>query len=138
MTSVFLVLMVRPKLSQAEENLSIFSCISCSLPVLRAHCLSSAKRKFPITVQVSLTFVTTCRRLRLNSFLSDLCLILMPASQSLNASVGIEENIKLNSLGARTQPCLTPGKDSDGSPSSRTRACMPSWNWRAMVMNLWG
>ena len=85
--------------------------------------------------------MTTCRRLRLNSFRSDLCLILMPASQSLDASVSIAENIKLNSVGARTQPCVTPletGKDSDGSPSSRTRACMPSLNWRTMVMNLWG
>ena len=140
-TSVFLALMVRPTLSQAVENPSISSCISCSLLVLGVHCLSSAKRKSLSTVQVSFTFVTTCRRLRLNSFPSDLCLILMPASQSLDASVSIAENIKLNSVGTRTQPCVTPletGKDSDGSPSSRTRAYVPSLNWRTMVMNLWG
>ena len=38
-TSVFLVLMVRPTLSRAVENPSIPSCISCSLLVLGAHCL---------------------------------------------------------------------------------------------------
>ena len=127
-SSVFLVLMVRPTLSQAVENQSISSCISCSLLVLGAHCLSSAKRKSLITVQVSFTFVTACRRLRLNSFPSDLCLILMPASQSLDVSVSIAENIKLNSVGARTQPCVTPletGKDSDGSPSQELRLACP-------------
>ena len=83
-TSVFLVLMVRPTLSQAVENPSISSCIPCSLLVLGTHCLSSAKRKSLITVQVSFTFVTTCRRLRLNSFPSDLCLILMPCSVAIS------------------------------------------------------
>ena len=42
-TSVFLVLMVRPKLSQAVENPSISSCISCSLLAFSAQ--SSAKRR---------------------------------------------------------------------------------------------
>ena len=36
----------------------------------------------------------------------DLWLILMPASQSLKAPFSIAEDIKLNTVGARTQPCL--------------------------------
>ena len=57
-TSVFLVLMVSPQLSQAVENLSISSCISGSLLAFSAQ--SSAKRRSLITV--SLTLVTACRR----------------------------------------------------------------------------
>ena len=77
---------------------------------------SSAKRKSLIAV--SFNFVTVCRRLMLKSLLSDLCLMLILATQSLYASVSIAENIKLNSVGARRQPCLTPletGKDFDPS-----------------------
>ena len=71
------MLIVRPKLSQALESLSISSGISCSLLSLRAQ--SSAKRKSLITV--SFIFVTACRRLRLNNFPSSLFLILMPVSE---------------------------------------------------------
>ena len=63
-TSVFFVLMGRPKLSQAVENPSISSCITCSLLAFSAQ--SSAKRRSLITV--SLTLVTACRRRGLNSF----------------------------------------------------------------------
>ena len=50
----------------------------------------------------------------LKSLPSDLCLMLILATQSLYASVSIAENIKLDSVGARKQPCLMPletGKD---------------------------
>ncbi len=68
-------------------------------------------------------------------------LMLMPSSDFLKASDNMAENIRLNSVGARTQPCLTPlatGKASEGSPSSRTRTIMPSWNWRPIAENILG
>ena len=100
-TSGFWVLMVRPKLSQAVENPSISRCISCSLLAFSAQ--SSAKRS---VITVSLTLMTACRRWGLNSFPSHLYLMRMPREVSLKASVSIAENIRLNSVGARTQPCL--------------------------------
>ena len=103
-TSAFLVLMVRPKLSQTVENPSISSCIFCSLLAFSAQ--SSAKQRSLITV--SLTLVTASRRRGLNSFLSYLYLMDMPREVSLKASVSFAENIRLNSVGARTQPCFTP------------------------------
>ena len=136
-TSVFLVLMVSPKLLQAAEKLSISTCILCSSLALRAQ--SSAKRKSLRTV--SFTFVTACSLLGLNNFPSVLNLMLMPGLQPQKASVSIAENIMLNSIGARTQPCLTPlvtEKAMEGSPSSRTRAIIPSWNWRTISMNVLG
>ena len=103
-TSVFLVLMVRPKLLQAAEKLSISACICCSSLALRAQ--SSVKRK-SLKI-VSFTFVAACSLLGFNSFPSVLNLMLMPGLLSLKASVSIAENIRLNSVRARTQPCLTP------------------------------
>ena len=47
----------------------------------------------------------------------------------------------LNSVGARTQPCLTllvTRRVSDGSPSSTTLAVIPTWNRRTFAMNLRG
>ena len=83
---------------------------SCGGPVhFQRHLLftsgieSSAKRKSLITV--SFNFVTVCRRLRLKSLPSDLCLMLILATQSSYASVSIAENIELDSVGARRQPC---------------------------------
>ena len=135
-TSVFLVLMVRPKLLQAAEKLSISTCISCSSLALRAQ--SSAKRK---SLRSLLHLRDGLQSPRVEQLEQVLNLLLMPGSQSLKASVSIAENIMLNSVGARTQPCLTPlvtGKASEGSPSSRTRAIMPSWNWRTIAMNVLG
>ena len=64
MTSVFLVLVliVKPKLVQAVENLSTVDYISASVWLLREQ--SSAKRKSLITV--SFTFVMALRRRKLN------------------------------------------------------------------------
>ena len=124
-TSVFLVLMVRSKLSQAVENPSISSCIFCSLLAFSAQ--SSAKRRSLITV--SLTLVTACRRRGLNSFVLHLYLMGMPGEVSLKASVSMAENIRLNSVGARTQPCFIPlvtGNEFEALPSSSTRAIIPS------------
>ena len=117
-TSIFLVLMVKPNLSQAVENPSISSCISCSLLAFNAQ--SSAKTRYLITV--SLTLLTACRRRGLNSFPSHLYLMGMPVEESSKASISIAENNKLNSVGARTQPCFTPlitGNGSEAFPSSR-------------------
>ena len=99
----FLVLIDRPKLSQAVESLSISSWISCfwrwghSRPQRESPWLQSPS---PLWRPAEVSGWTTSRLA--------LCLILTPASQSLNASVSIVENIKLNSVGARTQPCFTP------------------------------
>ena len=123
-TSVFLLLMVRPKLSQAVENPSISSYIFCSLSAFKAQ--SSAKRSL---ITVSSTLVTACRCGGLNSFPSHLYLMGMPGVVSLKASVCIAENICLNSMGARTQPCFTPlvtGNEFEALPSSSTRAIIPS------------
>ena len=134
---VFLVLMVRPKLLQAAEKLSISACISCSSLALRAQ--SSAKRKSLRTV--SFRFVAASSLLGLNSFPSVLNVMLTPGLLSLKASVSIAESIRLNSVGAKTQLCLTllaTGKASEGSPSSRTQAIRPSRNGRTTAMNVLG
>ena len=136
-TSVFLVLIVKPKLSQAVENPSISSCISCSLLAFSAQ--SSAKTRSLITV--SLTLLTAWRRRGLNSFPSHLYLIGMPGEVSLKASIRIAENNRLNSVGARTQPCFTPfftGNGSEAFPSSSTRAMIPSWNCLTIFTSLSG
>ena len=101
---VFLVLMVRPKLLQAAEKLSISACISCSSLAFRAK--SSAKRKSLRTV--SFTFVAASSLLGLNSFPYVLNVMLMPGLLYPKASVSIAESFRLNNVGARTQPCLTP------------------------------
>ena len=55
--SFFFVVMVRPKLSQAVQNLSMLSCMLCSLVTFRAQ--SSANWKSLMTV--CLTFITAFR-----------------------------------------------------------------------------
>ena len=53
----------------------------------------------------------------------------IPVSESAKASVSMAENMRLNSVGARTQPCLTPldtENGSDVSPLSWTLASIPS------------
>ena len=82
-TSVFLVLMVRPRLLQAAEKLVILVCISCSSLALRAQ--SSTKRKSLRTV--SFTFVAASSLLGLNSFPSDLNVMLMPGLLSLKGGI---------------------------------------------------
>jgi len=136
-TSVFLVLMVRPNLSQAVENPSISSCISCSLSAFSAQ--SSARRRSLITV--SLTLVIACRCRGLDSFPLHLYLMGMPGEVSLKASVSIAEKIGLKSVVARTQPCFTPlvtGNGSEAFPSSSTRAIIPSSNCLTIFTNLSG
>ena len=106
---------------QADENLYISSCISCSSLALRAQ--SSAKSRSLITVYL------TC--LGLNSLPSYLFLTEMLKSVSLKASVSTPENINLNRVGSRTQPYLTPFITCNGFeefPSSSTRAIILSWN----------
>ncbi|KAL8595938.1 hypothetical protein ACOMHN_018250 [Nucella lapillus] len=49
--------------------------------------------------------------------------------------------MRLNRVGARTQPYFTPlhtGKGSDVSPLSCTMTIMLSWNWRTTAMNILG
>ena len=120
MTLVFMMLIVRLKLSQAEEKPSSSCCTFCSVLAFTAQ--SSANRKSLITV--SFTFVTACMRLRLNRHPSDLYLILrcIPPSASCKASVSMAENNVLKRVGASTHPCVTllvTKKASDVSPSSR-------------------
>ena len=66
---------------------------------------SSAKRRS--LIEVSLIFVIACRRRRLKSLPLHLYVIGMPDELSLNASVSIAENTRLNSAEARTHPCFT-------------------------------
>ena len=92
-------------------------CISSALPVFKAQ--SSAKRK---SLSLSTwTFVLACSLLRLNSLPSVRYRMSKPGLASRKASVCIAENIMLNSVGARTQPCFTPfvtGKGVEDSLSS--------------------
>ena len=67
MTSVFFVLMVSPKTSHEDKNLSMFCCISSSELAFRAH--SSANRKSrTLLLHFSSGFilVLACSLLRLN------------------------------------------------------------------------
>ena len=54
-----------------------------------------------------LTLVIVFSLLRLKTEPSIRCFMLMPISVSAKASVNIAENIRLNSVEARTQPCFT-------------------------------
>ena len=63
------------------------------------------------------------------------------ADASLKASVSMAENMRLNRVGARTQPCFTPfetGNGSEVSPLSWTLASMPLCSCRTMAMNFLG
>ena len=53
-------------------------------------------------------FFLACSLLRLNSLPSVRYRMSKPGLASRKASVSIAENIMLNSVGARTQPCFTP------------------------------
>ena len=101
--------------------------------------MSSAKRNSSSTSVYTLDLA--CNLLRLKSFPSKRYLIGIPLSPSWKASVCMAENIMLNSVEASTQPCLTPfvtGNGSENSPSFRTLASIPSWNYRTIAMNLAG
>ena len=130
--------MVLPKLLQAAEKLSISTSISCSLLALRAQ--SSAIEE-NVSENSLLHLRDGLQSPRVKQLSVSLNLMLVPGSHFLKASVSIAENTMLNSVGARTQPCLTPlvtGKASEDSLSSRTRAIMPSWIWRTIAMNVLG
>ena len=117
-TSVFLL--------QASENLSTLCCMSTSEAALRAQ--SSANRRLLIMMVSVETLVFARSLLRLKSDPSYLYLMVMPASESLKASDSIVENMKVNRVGASTQPCFTPletGNGAEVSPLSCTLASMP-------------
>ena len=132
MTSVFLVLMVRPKFTQALEKQSISCCIFCSLLVLSAQ-LSANKK----SLMTSLVYL----RHRLKSPGVDQPAI-NPISDRytiLAVAEDMAEKTILKSIGAITQPCFTAfvtGKASDSSLSSSTFTIVPQWNCRTIVMNL--
>ena len=136
-TSVFFVLIVKPKLLQASEKMSTLRCISVSEVVLSPQS-SANRRSFMESVE---TLVFAWSLLRLKTDPSILYLIPIPTLASLKASVNIAENMRLNRVGAKTQPCFTPfvtAKGAEASPLSCTLAIIPSWNWRVMVMNFLG
>ena len=129
-TSVFFVLMVKPKLSHALENWSMLVYMSDSGGALRAQSSVNIKSRTNVVLTLVMAF-----NLMLKSFPSVRYLTLTP--YLLNAPSSMTGNIMLKSVGARTQPCFTPlltGKSEDASLSSSTRAIMPSWNWRLMLM----
>ena len=83
------------------------------------------------------TFDLACNLLRLKSF---------PSKRHLKQyhchhpgmHLSMAENIMLNNVESRTQPCLTPfvtGNGSENSPSFWTRASTPAWNCRTIAMN---
>ena len=132
-TIVFLVLMVKPKMSQALEKWFTHCCISASVLLLREQ--SSANRS-SLSV-ATFTCVFALSRLRLNTPQSVLHFSWMPSSLSCEASWSMAANTKLNRVGARTQPCFTPfvtGNESEVSPLSRTMALIPSCNWRTSTV----
>ena len=81
-----------------------------------------------------------CNLLRLKSFPSKWYLIGIPLSPPWKASVSMAENIMLNSVEARTQPCLNPFVTGNGSENAviLTLASILSWNCLTIAMNLAG
>ena len=103
-TSVFLMLIVRPKLVQASANLLTFWCMSSSQMEFRVQ--SSANRKSLMVFVLILVFALSLLRLKTEP--SRRYLIPMPISVSAKASVNMAKNIRINRVGAMTQPCFTP------------------------------
>ena len=137
MTSVFLVLMVKPKLSQAPEKWFTHCCISTSVLLLRAQ--SSTKRSSLSVATFNLVFALS--RLSLNTPPSVLYFSWMPPSLFCEASWSMAANTMQKRVGARTHPCFTPfvtGNESEVSPLSITVARMPSCNWRTIAVNFRG
>ena len=107
----------------------------------RALVKDTAIRKKKSRMLSDLTFVFGLSLLRLNRQPSVRCLMSSPSLLSLKASVSMDENMRLNSVGARTQTCLTPfvtGKGLEASPFSWTQACMPYWKCLTIAINLFG
>ena len=96
------MLIVRPKLLQASGNLSALRCMSAS-EELRAQ--SSANRNSLMVSGTTMVFACNLRRLKSEPSVRNR--IPMPASEFLKASDSMAENMRLNRVGASTQPCLT-------------------------------
>ena len=82
-----------------------------------------------------------CNLLRLKSFQSKRYLKSITLSPSWKTPVIMGRNIMLNSVGASSQPYLTPlvtKIGSNNSPSFWNRERIPSWNCRIIAMNLTG
>ena len=132
-TLIFMVLMVRPKLSLAVESLSTSSCISCSVLTLRAQ--SSAKR---IRITVSLTLTPGVEQFPIK-----------PAPD-LDAGITVSECIGKAARKQHAEQCHSKYAafiDAIGyekrirrfsSVKLRKRAVMSSWNWRMMAINYRG
>ena len=93
----------KAKLLQASENLSALNCMPASETALRVQ--SSANKKSLMVPVKTLVFAGSLLRLKTEP--SVRYLMPMPPSTSPKASVSIAENMRLNSVGARTQPCFT-------------------------------
>ena len=98
-TSVFLMLIVRPKLVQASANLSTFCCMSSTEMEFRAQL--SANRKSLMVSVLTLVFAFSLLRLKTEPSIRCLMPMPMPMSVSAKASVNIAENIRLNSVGGQ-------------------------------------
>ena len=135
--TVFLVLMVKRKLSQALEKLFMHCCISTSVLLLRAQ--SSTKRSS--LSMATFTFVFALSRLRLNTSPCVLYFSWMPSSLYCEASRSMAANTMLKRVGTRTHPCFTPfvtGNECEVSPLSRNVALIPSCNWQTSAVNFLG
>ena len=136
-TSVFRRMMVSPKALAASDRQLASSCRSGSFTATRAQ--SSAKRKS--RTRASRTLVLAFRRLRSKNRPSHLLRTLIPELVLERAANSMDANRRLNSVGAKTQPCFTPlktGKGSEAAPCSITRAIIPSWKDLMMLTNLSG
>ena len=91
--------MVKPKLSQAIENLSTQFCMLVLVVVFSAQ--SSVNRNSLTISVLTLVFEVEDRAV-------SVILKLIPLSKSLSALNSITENIILKRVGPRAHPCLTP------------------------------
>ena len=108
--SIFFVLMVWPKLSQAIENLST---LFWMLALVVAFSAQSSANRNSLTISI-FTLVFAWSLLRLKTELLVQYWMLIPLSEPLNASNSITENVILKRVGARTHPYLTPNCDGKG------------------------
>ena len=74
---------------------------------------SSANRKSLMVFVLTVLFAFSLLRLKMEPSIR--CLMPMPISVCVKASVNMAENIRLNSVWARTQPCFTPFDTRNGS-----------------------
>ena len=158
MTSVFLLLMVKPEFVASSRKVIHAQLHFHLIWLLLLRAQSSVKRS-SLSV-ATFTFVFALGRLRLNTPPYVLYFSWMPSSLSCEALGSMAANTLLKRVWARTQLCFTPfvtGNESEESPlsmfyttvctllnklisyhMSRTVALIPSCNWRTSAVHFLG